>query len=59
MDDKNIEKMLNKLLTAQSLILGRLLKLEQEKKGVRTTSDHFSEALRLINQKEEEVLRKL
>jgi len=58
MEDK-AERLLQDIVTAQVLILARHLKAEKERKGVTSTSDFISDAVRLIKEKKSQVLATL
>ena len=56
MDEKTI---LEQILVAQVLTLGKMIKLEKEARGVRSTSDFISEAASLIRQRSSPILEML
>ena len=58
MEDK-AERLLQDIVTAQVLILARHLKAEKERKGVTSTGDFISDAVRLIKEKKSQVLATL
>ncbi len=51
--ENNIESLLRKVLATQTIVLANQLKA-----GKSSTSDFIDEAIRLVNQKETEILRK-
>ena len=59
MSNDYVESLLRKILAAQTLILARLLKSEKENKGTWSTSDYIDEAIKLLNQKEQDISRKM
>ena len=53
------QELLENILTAEILILGKMLKAEKLAKGVKSTSDYTSEAASLIRQKRSSLLQLL
>ena len=56
--DKNT-LLLEQILTAQVLILSRMLKAEKKARGVTGTSDFTAEASKLIQKRQSQILRLL
>lgn len=55
--DKHEKSLLEHIYTAQVLILTAQIKREKKDRGVSSTSDFISDAIKLINQKKDYILR--
>lgn len=54
---EDIKRLLEDVLTAEVLVLAKTMKAEKAAKGTHSTSDFIPEAIKLVQQKRDEVLR--